>query len=114
MTARIGSYAFALLPALLLSFALAGNAIAQARVEEKVNLAVTGEITALDADARRITVKSTNDEGIVYTVDGSATIMRGAQNVKLEDLRVGWSVVLNGHRTGESRLVTLIKVVKAP
>jgi len=100
--------------ALLWGLALAGTAAAQARVEEKINIAVTGDITALDAEARTITIKSTNDEGISYQVDGSATIMQGATKLELGDLKEGWNVAVNGHRTGETRLLTFIKVVKAP
>jgi Cu/Ag efflux protein CusF len=94
--------------------ALAGAAFAQARVKEKVNIAVTGDITELDSEARTITIKSTNDDGISYQVDGSATIMKGAQNLALGDLKTGWNVAANGHQTGDTRLLTLIKVVKAP
>lgn len=104
----------ALAASLLWIFALAGTAHAQARVEERGNLVVTGDITAVDAEARTITVKSTNDEGLVYKVDGTASIMAGAEKRALSDLKVGWTVAMNGHRDGDSRLVTFIKVVKAP
>jgi Cu/Ag efflux protein CusF len=113
MSARIGNLAFAL-SALLWVFALAATSAAQPRVEENVNLVVTGEITAIDPDARTITVKSTNDDGIAYQVDASATVMSGAQKLALGDLKTGWSVAMNGHRTGDTRRITLIKVVKAP
>lgn len=112
MNARFSTLAAAAV--LLGSLALANAAFAQARVEEKVNIAVTGDITALDPEARTITVKSTNDEGVDYTVDASATIMRGSQTLQLSDLKKGWNVVVNGHRTGDTRLLTMIKVVKAP
>jgi Cu/Ag efflux protein CusF len=114
MHARTGKRAFALVASLLWMFALASAASAQPRVEEKVNIAVTGDITALDAAARKITVKSTNDDGVVYEVDGPATIMLGDKKVGLGDLKVGWNVAMNGHRHLDSRLVTYIKVVKSP
>lgn len=79
MAIRFDRRAFTLAAALLLALAWAAGAGAQARVEEKVNLTVTGDIKALDAAARRITVESTSDDGIVYEVDRSATIMSGAQ-----------------------------------
>jgi len=104
----------ALTACLLWIFALAGLAHAQARVEERGNLAVTGDITAIDAGKRQITVKSTSDEGLVYQVDGAATIMAGSEKRAFSDLEVGWNVAMNGHRTGDTRLVTFIKVVKAP
>lgn len=40
--------------------------------------------------------------------------MRGSQTLLLSDLKTGWNVVVNGHRTGDTRLLTMIKVVKAP
>jgi len=87
---------------------------AQVRVTEKANVAATGEITAIDAAARSVTVKSTNDEGVVYVVDESATIMKGATKLALGDLQKGWSVAVNGHDDGTRKLLTFIKVVKAP
>lgn len=115
MPAPTRSGALALTLALLSSLALAHTAAAQARVEEKVNVTVTGEIVAVDATASRIVVKSTGDNGVTYDVDGSATIMSDADKLALGDLRAGWSVVLNGHRSGTGNPVaTYIKVVKRP
>lgn len=110
MGSRIAMLGFALLTGL----ALAGAVGAQVRVEEKVNVVATGEILAIDAAARSLTVKSTFDEGIVYTVAENATIQKGAAALPLAELRVGWSVVMNGHNDGTRKLVTYIKVVKAP
>jgi hypothetical protein len=104
----------ALLGGLALALAQVSDVGAQAREEEKVNIAITGDITALDAEKRTLTIKSTNDEGVSYQVDGSASIMKGSQKLELGDLKTGWNVVVNGHRTGDTRLLTFIKVVKAP
>jgi hypothetical protein len=93
---------------------LPGSAAAQARVKEKANVAVTGDILAIDVPGRVLAVKSTVDRGVVYYVDESSTIMKGATNLKLEDLKTGWNVAMNGHDDGERILITLIKVVKAP
>jgi hypothetical protein len=112
--ARQTALALALLGIVLSGLAGAGSAGAQARVEEKVNVAVTGDILAIDAAARSLTVKSTHDEGVVYTVAESATILKGADPLALGDLRVGWNVAMNGHDDGTRKLVTYIKVVKAP
>jgi len=111
--ARISTVA-TVLAVLWLGLVLASAATAQVRVEEKVNIAVTGEITAIDAAAKTLTVKSTNDEGVAYVVDGAATIMKGGQKAALGDLQKGWSVAMNGHDDGTQKLVTFIKVVKAP
>ena len=106
----------ALVTLLLASLALATTASAQARVEENVNVAITGDVVAVDAAARQLTVKSTFDDerGVVYEVDGTATIMRGSSKIALEEVKVGWNVAMNGHRVGDTRRVTYIKVVKAP
>jgi len=114
MRPRIPTLAFALVLMAVAGLALARTSNAQPRVEEKTNIAVTGDITAIDAATRSITVKSTHDEGVDYTVDGSATIMRGASKIALEDLKTGWNVVVNGHDDGTTKRITFIKVVKAP
>ena len=72
---------------LMLGLVLGSTVTAQVRVKEKVNVVATGEITAMDAATKSLTVKSTNDEGVVYVVDDSATIMNGATKVALGDLR---------------------------
>jgi hypothetical protein len=115
MLAPIRSRAFRLMLCLLSSLALAHTAAAQARVEEKVDVTVTGEIVAVDATSSRIVVKSTGDNGVAYDVAATATIMSDADKLALGDLRAGWSVVLNGHRSATGNPVaTYIKVVKRP
>jgi hypothetical protein len=99
---------------LVAGLAVASTGFAQARVHEKVSIAVTGDIESVDAAAQSITVKSTNDEGIVYSVADNATILKGADKVSLGDLKEGWNVTMNGHDDGTTKLVTYIKVVKAP
>ena len=110
MRTRISTVATVLMLALMLG----SVADAQVRVTEKGNVAATGEITAIDAATRSVTVKSTNDEGVVYVVDESATIMNGATKLALGDLQKGWSVAISGHDDGTRKLLTFIKVVKAP
>jgi hypothetical protein len=100
--------------AMLLTLALAGTAHAQARQLERGTIAATGDITTLDAAKRTITVKSTNDEGVTYSVENSATIMKGATNLKLEDLKVGWNVTVAGNELHGAKNLTMIKVMKAP
>ncbi len=114
MHVRVATIGAILLLALSLGFGMPPTAGAQARVEEKVAFGVTGEVEAIDAEARTITVKSENDEGLVYGVDGSATVLVGSESKGLGDLAVGSSVVMNGHGDGDQRVVTYIKVVKAP
>ena len=99
---------------LMLGLVLGSAVTAQVRVTEKANVAATGEITAMDAATKSLTVKSTNDEGVVYVVDDTATIMKGATKLTLADLQKGWTVAVNGHDDGTRKLLTFIKVVKAP
>ena len=99
---------------LLVGLALASAVAAQPRVKEKVGFAVTGEITAIDVAAKSLTVKSTNDEGVVYTVNDATTLMSGSKKLAFGDLKKGWHVVMNGHDAGATKLVTYLKVVKAP
>jgi len=87
---------------------------AQARVEERVGFAVTGEITAIDVSAKKLTVKSTNDEGVTYMVGDGTTIMSGSSKLTLGDLKKGWAVVMNGQTQGDAKMATYIKVVKNP
>jgi Cu/Ag efflux protein CusF len=114
MPQTTGRRALALAASLLCTLTWASAVHAQAREKEKVNIAVTGDITALDAAARKITVKSTNDEGVVYEVDAAATILSGNETLPLGDLKVGWNVAMNGHSHQDERLITYIKVVKSP
>jgi hypothetical protein len=110
MRFRVSMLLVGALTGLILSDAVS----AQSRVEEKVGFAVTGEITAIDVSAKKLTVKSTNDEGVVYSVSDTASIMSGSNKLTFSDLKKGWSVVLNGQSQGDARVATYIKVVKNP
>jgi uncharacterized membrane protein len=95
--------------------ATADTATAQARVEERLGFAVTGDVKAIDAAAKTITIKSTNDDGVVYAVDPTATLMRGGQTIPLSDVQVGWNVAVNGQEARDgARTITMLKVTKAP
>jgi Cu/Ag efflux protein CusF len=100
--------------ALLAGLALAAPAFAQPRAEEKANIAITGDVKAVDVVANTITIQSTLDEGVTYDVDAGTTIMSGAAKISLGDLKPGWNVAANGHELRGRKLLTYIKVVKAP
>jgi len=115
MGIRISTHGPALLiSALLAALALSAPSAAQPRAEEKANLAVTGDVTAIDVVANTITIQSTLDEGVTYDVDGGTTIMSGASKIALGDLKTGWNVAANGHELRGRKVLTYIKVVKAP
>ena len=112
VTARVSAR---ILVVLLAGLALAAPAAAQPRAEEKANIAVTGDVTAVDVVASTITLKGTfDDAGVTYDVDGGTTIMSGAQKIGLGDLKTGWNVAANGHELRGRKVLTYIKVVKAP
>jgi hypothetical protein len=98
----------------LACLALAVGAGAQPRAEEKANIAITGDIEAIDVAAKTITIESTHDDGVVYGVGDGTTIMYEARKIGLGDLKVGWNVAANGHELRGSRTLTYIKVVKSP
>ena len=115
MSIRISTCVPALLiSALLATLTLSHAAAAQPRAEEKANLAITGDVTAVDVIANTITIQSTLDEGVTYEVDGGTTIMSGARKLALGDLKTGWNVAANGHELRGRKVLTYIKVVKAP
>jgi hypothetical protein len=103
-----------LMAVLVVGLAIAGAGAAQVRTKEKVGFAVTGEITAIDVAAKSLTVKSTNDEGVVYAVNDTTNIMSGSKKLAFGDLKKGWHVVMNGQDAGATKVVTYLKVVKAP
>ena len=110
MRARISTLAIAL----VLGFALATSVSAQVRMREKTDFAITGDITAINTAEKTLTLESTNDKGQVYTVNDTTTFMSGANKVTFGDLRRGMNVVANGHDDGETRLITYLKITKAP
>jgi hypothetical protein len=99
---------------LLVGLAVATSVTAQVRTREKTDFAITGDITAINTAEKSITVESTNDKGLVYRVDDSASLMSGSAKIAFGDLRRGMNVVANGHDDGETRLITYLKVTKAP
>ena len=111
MRTRVSTLALGLVLGVLV---LAGSAEAQTRTNERLGFAVTGVITAIRPETNTLTVKSTNDDGVTYTVTDTTSIMSGATTVKFADLQKGWHVAVNGQTEGDSRVATLIKVVKAP
>jgi len=114
MRAGTAKLAVAIATVLVSGLFLGDTAFAQARVRERGNIAVTADVVSVDADARKITLKNLDAEAIEYMVGQSATIMRGATDIKLGDLQKGWNVTAQGHDDGTSRTLTYIKVMKAP
>jgi hypothetical protein len=111
---RLDRRVLLLAASLLFATTWAHGALAQAREKEKANIAVTGDIKAIDVEKRTITIQSTHDEGVTYDVESAATIMKGGQKLALGDLKVGWNVVVNGHDLRGKQTLTLIQVTKAP
>jgi len=95
----------------LLALCLAPAAFGQVIEKETVNTAVTGKVTAIDEAAGTITVKGANKDGGTFVVDSDTTLMSGAENIKLKDLKVGWHVVLDADQKGDIQRATYIEVV---
>jgi len=110
MRARISTLVLAVGVGLVVATTVA----AQVRTREKIDFAITGEITAVNSAEKTLTLESTNDKGLVYSVNDSTTLMSGGAKVTFGDLRRGMNVVANGHDDGQTRLITYLKVTKAP
>jgi hypothetical protein len=99
---------------LALSLGLAGLAGAQAVKEEKVGLALTGEIVSVDTEGAMLQVKEASGDATIFTVDEHTTIMNGDQKITLSDLRQGWQVAVDGDRAQGKPVASYIEVVDAP
>ena len=107
-----------LLRRFLLAFvALAFAAPALAQVgepKEGADFAMTGNVAAVDAAKRTLTLDAPNREGGVLDVDPKAKLSNGDASIALGDVKPGWRVVVNGDVRKGKRVVTYLEVVDAP
>jgi len=107
---------------LSLGLLLATPAPAQPRPIEDANMAETGEIVALDAEARSFTVKDSEGVETVFVVDPKASVTASQKGDGVEmkdeidfaDLAVGQQVALNADLRDGKKVVTYIEVVDDP
>ncbi len=101
--------------ALVLTFAVASLGHAQTDTTHPYSGAVTGVITAVDATS--ITVKGANDDGGAFAVTADTQVMNDAKKITVDDLKKGWSVVVNWDYAGvdsKSRVAKLVEVTDTP
>lgn len=112
----------AVVVSLAVAFA-AGGAFAQVDKTETATEAETGEIVALDAEAKTITVKGADEDAKVYVADPKVNVMsskKGAtgdqakETIDFTALKVGQQVVLNADLRDGKNVVTYIEVVDDP
>lgn len=104
----------AVIAAMLLGCALAAGAQAQPIQEEAVKTALTGEVTAVDAEAKTVSVTGANGEKSVFRVDDKTTIMSGSQKVGLAALAKGDWIAVDADKQGDEQVASYIEVVEDP
>ena len=87
---------------------------AQTIEKEKVDTALTGEITVVDTVARTVALQGANGERTVVGIDDKTTIMSDAKKIGLEGLHKGAWVAVDADRHGDSLVATYIEVVDDP
>ncbi len=111
MAIRMRWEGVAILATVLLAVA---GANAQTRVEEKVDHALTGQVTAVDPAAGTLTVEGVHGEGGAYRVDDATTILVGGQRTTLAGIHKGDWVALDADREGQADLATYVSIVEDP
>jgi len=71
---------------------------------------VRGEVTAVDAAAKGITIKSTKQE-VQLTVTDKTKIMVGKESKTLADVKVGDRAMANYKKEGDKNIATSIRVM---
>lgn len=103
------------IPALLLGLAIALGAQAQPVQKEMVQIAFTGEVTAVDVKAGTVSVRGANGEAGVFEVDPKlTTIMSGSQDRELASLHKGEWIAIDANTRDGRKVATLIQVVEDP
>ena len=95
-----------------LTLLLGATAIeAQVRQQQSTNLAVTGQITAIDSGAKTLTVVGANKDGGVFATNSYTTIMNGDKGIGLGDLKKGWHVAVSYDQEDGKNVAQYITVV---
>jgi exosome complex RNA-binding protein Rrp42 (RNase PH superfamily) len=102
---------------LILLLLVAFAAISQGQVieDETIDTAMTGEVTAIDAAAKTLTVKGANDEGGVFYVNDKTTILDNSNKpIAFSRLKVGDHVVVDTDTHDGKQVATDIGIVDEP
>lgn len=110
---RLGLLAACLVAALtVLVMGTTPSTQAQVEKQETVGWASTGKITSIDAATGMIEIEEENGTGTVFTCDAKTTIMSGAKQVEIGDLKKGMQVVVNGDMRDGKRVATYLEAVE--
>ena len=93
---------------------VAAAALAQAKEEETVDVALTGKITVVDVVAKTVALEGANGERTVVGVNDKTTIMSGAKKIALDALHKDDWVAVDADRRGATVVATYIEVVDDP
>lgn len=94
-----------------LTLFVATTASAQEIKKEAMDRSASGEIVAIDAAARSITLKGANDDGGVFYLNDETTIMSGDKKLGFGDLKKGQWVALDSDDHEGREVVTYLEVV---
>jgi len=93
-----------------LGIASAEEAVKPAPAQKNAPAGVRGEVTAVDAAAKSITIKSTK-QGVQLTVTDKTKIMVGKESKTLADVKVGDRAMANYKKEGDKNIATSIRVM---
>jgi Cu/Ag efflux protein CusF len=94
---------------------VAAGSQAQVRPKETTNTALTGQIKAIDAAKKTLTIEGANKEGGVYQVTDKTTIMDNSnKTIDLGGLKTGWWVAVTVDTVTGKNVATYIEVVDTP
>lgn len=82
--------------------------------KEAADFAISGQVTAVDAAKRTISIQGPNQDGGTYDVDPKAMLKNGDQVIGLGDVKTGWRVTANGDLRGAQKVVTYLETVETP
>jgi plastocyanin len=104
-----------LIPTLVAGLALAAGAAAQPVQNEQVGIAFTGKLTAVDANAKTLTVRGAHGEyGVFHVDEEDTTIMSGSEKVALSGLHEGEWISIDADMRGSRKVATYVEVVEDP
>ena len=101
---------------LCLSMLLVGasGALAQKIQNEADTAGVTGKVLKVNTSENTLLVDGPNDDGGFYWLDAKTTVMNGDKNIKLADIKPGWTVTITYQKPDVKMIATYIEVVDAP
>jgi len=109
-----GQRAFAWILGLSILVMGASGAFAQKIQKEADTGGVTGKVLRVTPSDGTITVIGPNGENGIYWTNAKTTIMNGDKNIKLGDIKAGWTITVSYQKADVKMNATYIEVVDAP